>query len=146
MTTLVRNKKAFHNYDIDEKFEAGLALAGTEVKSCRLRNASLDEAFGRVRNGEVWLVNAHIATYNQGNRNNHDPRRDRRLLLHKRQIRRLAQGVQAQGFTLVPLSLYLVRGKVKVEIALAKGKRKPDKRETMRRREQESEMRRMAKR
>ncbi len=146
MSELTKNRKAFFNYEIHERFEAGISLQGTEVKSCRAKNVSLDEAYARIRDGELWLENAHIATYEQGNRNNHDPRRNRRLLLRKSELRRLAQATQRRGFTIVPLSMYLKRGKVKVEVALCRGKRKPDKRETLRRQQQDEEARRAMKR
>lgn len=142
MADLVKNRKALFNYEIHERFEAGIALQGTEVKSCREKNVSLAEAYARIRNGEVWLENAHIAPYKQGNRNNHEPKRERRLLLHKREIRQLAQATQQRGYTLVPLSLYLKRGKIKVGLALCRGKRKPDKRDSMRREQQNDEVRR----
>ena len=133
MSTLSQNKKAFHDYHVLEKFEAGIALQGTEVKSCRAHNASLAEAHARVRNDEMWLCGSHIAPYAQGNRANHEPRRDRKLLLHKREVRRLKQEIEAKGMTLVPLRLYLKRGKIKLELGLCRGKATHDKREALKR-------------
>ena len=144
--TLAENRRARHEYDILERIEAGLALTGTEVKSCRMRNVSLAEAYARVRNGELWLVNCHIAPYAAGNRNNHPPRRDRKLLVHKRELRRLAQAVETRGLTLVPLRMYLTRkGLIKVEIGLCRGRKLHDKRETMKRRIHDEEARRAIK-
>jgi len=141
--TLAENRRARHDYDILEKFEAGLALTGTEVKSCRMRNVSLADAYAKVRNGELWLVNAHVAPYGGGNRYNHPPRRDRKLLLHKREIRRLAQAIETRGLTLVPLRLYLTKkGLIKVELGLCRGRKLHDKREVMKRKIHEEEARR----
>ncbi|MFW5997107.1 MAG: SsrA-binding protein SmpB [Verrucomicrobiota bacterium] len=133
MTVLAKNRKAFHDYEIIERYEAGIELLGTEVKSCRARSISLADAHVRIRNGEAWLYGVHIAPYNQGNRFNHEPRRTRKLLLHKRELRKLAQSTQAKGLTIIPLSFLLRRGIVKVEIALCRGKAKHDKREEMKR-------------
>lgn len=142
MTTLAQNKKARRDYEVIEKYEAGIALRGTEVKSCRGRNISLADAHARVGRGELWLVGVHIAQYEQGNRNNHPPRRERKLLMHRREIRRLAQAIEAKGLTLVPLRFYLVRGKVKVELGLCRGKHVHDKREDMKKRIHDREARR----
>ena len=142
MTTLAKNRKAYHEYEILEKFEAGIELVGTEVKSCRARNISLADAHARVEDGEVWLQGVHIAPFAQGNRSNHDPRRSRKLLLHKREIRKLHQATQAKGMTLVPLRFYLKHRRVKVEIGIGRGKSKHDKRETMKRKTFEEEARR----
>lgn len=125
-----------------DTFEAGIVLLGPEVKSLRAGRANLSDAYGTVRRGEVFLVNAHISPYAQAGRENPDPRRERKLLLHRAEIRRLVGRVAERGLTLVPLSLYFRDGKAKVELAVARGKRKYDKRETIRRREQELEMRR----
>jgi len=142
MPPIVQNRKARHDYHVIETFEAGIALVGTEVKSCRARDVALVDSHVRVRKGELWLVGAHIAEYKAGNRNNHEPRRDRKLLLHKREIARLAQAVEAKGLTLVPLSFYFTRQKVKVQLALCRGKRDHDKRDAMKERMHEREARR----
>lgn len=126
--SLAENRKARHDYFIEETFEAGVVLTGTEVKSCRLGRANLQDSFAEVRNGEVFLQNVHISPYEQGNRFNHEPRRERKLLLHKLEIVRLIGKVREKGFTLVPLRLYLKNGKIKVELALARGKKSYDKR------------------
>ena len=140
---LVNNRKARHDYHIVETFEAGIALQGTEVKSCRARQISLQEGFISIDDGEAWLQNTHIAQYEQGNRNNHSPLRKRKLLLHKREIIKLARSVDQKGMTLVPLSLYLKKGKVKVKIGLCKGKDKADKRDTIKKREENIRINRM---
>jgi SsrA-binding protein len=140
-TTAARNKRARHDYHILETWEAGVVLSGTEVKSLRQGKANLTDAYATVRNGEVYLLNLHISPYEQGNQFNHDPTRTRKLLLHKREIRRLIGGVERQGLTLVPLELFFnARGKAKVTLALAKGKKLHDKRADERRREDEREM------
>lgn len=145
MTILAKNRKAFHDYEILERYEAGIELLGTEVKSCRARSISLADAHVRIRNGEAWLYGVHIAQYTQGNRFNHEPRRTRKLLLHKRELRKLAQSTQNKGLTIIPLSFFLRRNLVKVEIALCRGKAQHDKREDMKRkihqRESEEAMR-----
>jgi SsrA-binding protein len=125
---IAENRRARHDYHLVERYEAGLALTGTEVKSLRQGQASLQRAFGDVRGGEVWLVGAHIPEYSQGNIANHDPDRDRKLLLHKREISSLIGKVRERGFTLVPTRLYWKDGRAKVEIALARGKEARDKR------------------
>jgi SsrA-binding protein len=142
MTTLATNKKAFHDYEILEKLEAGIELQGTEVKSCRERNISLADAHARVVDGELWLTGVHIAPYKQGNRANHDPRRDRRLLVHRREIRRLKQELEAKGMTLVPLRIYLKKSRIKVELGVGRGKAQHDKRETLKRKMHDREARR----
>lgn len=134
---IAENRKARHDYHIEETIEAGIALQGTEVKSLRLGRVNLRDSFARVRNGEVFLHGVHISPYEQGNRFNHDPLRVRKLLLHKREIRRLAAKVQEQGYTLVPTKLYFKNGKCKVELALAKGKKLYDKRDSIAKREAE---------
>ena len=139
---LVKNRKAFHDYQILEAFEAGIELRGTEVKSCRERNISLADTYVKIQEGEAFLLNVHIAPYEHGNRFNHDPRRERRLLMHKREVRKLYQQTREKGCTIVPLKLYLKHGRVKVEIAIAKGKTKGDKRDDMKRRDDEKMMRR----
>lgn len=137
--TLAQNKKARHDYAVLDTLEAGIALTGTEVKSCRARNVSLAESYARLFGGELYLVGAHIAQYEGGNRNNHEPRRDRKLLMHKREIRKLVQQLEAKGLTLVPLRLYLKRQKIKVELGLCRGKNVHDKREALKRKTHEQE-------
>jgi SsrA-binding protein len=144
-TTVARNKRARHDYHILETWEAGVVLSGTEVKSLRQGKANLTDSYATVRDGEVFLLNLHISPYEQGNQFNHDPTRTRKLLLHRKEIRRLIGGVERQGLTLVPLELFFnPRGKAKVTLALAKGKKQHDKRADERRREDEREMARAA--
>jgi SsrA-binding protein len=144
-TTVARNKRARHDYHILETWEAGVVLSGTEVKSLRQGKANLTDAYATVRDGEVFLLNLHISPYEQGNQFNHDPTRTRKLLLHRKEIRRLIGGVERQGLTLVPLELFFnPRGKAKVTLALAKGKKQHDKRADEKRREDEREMARAA--
>ena len=138
---IARNKRARHEYHILETWEAGLALTGTEVKALRAGKANLTDAFGVVKDGEVYLLNLHISPYEQGNIFNHDPTRTRKLLLHRREIRRMIGAVERQGLTLVPLELYFRRGRAKVALALAKGKQAHDKREAIRARESDREAR-----
>lgn len=128
---VIRNKKARFNFHIDETVEAGISLLGSEVKSLRDGRANLDEAFARVRDGEVYLLNMHIGPYEQA-REQHEPRRTRKLLLHRREIDRVLLRALARGSTLVPLKVYWKRGKAKVELAVARGKRQFDKREDIR--------------
>ena len=139
---ICQNKKARHNYSIEDTYEAGIALVGTEVKSLREGRANLGDSYGRIKNGEVFLVDAHISPYSHANRFNHDPLRTRKLLLHKKEIRRLIGKVQEKGFTLIPLRLYFSNGKAKVELGLAKGKKLFDKRETLKRKTMERDMER----
>ena len=122
------NRKARHEYTILQTIEAGLVLVGTEVKSLRQGKANLVDGYAKIENGELWLVNANISEYTQGNINNHDPRRERKLLLNKSEIRKLIGKTREKGLTLIPLRLYFKNGKVKVELALAKGKKVYDKR------------------
>lgn len=129
------NRKARHDYFIEDTMEAGIVLVGTEVKSLRLGRVNLRDSFARIENGEVFLHGLHISPYEQGNRFNHDPLRPRKLLLHKREIRRLIGKTKEEGYTLVPTRLYFSRGKCKVELALAKGKKLHDKRESIARRD-----------
>lgn len=129
--TEVRNAKALRDYFVDERFEAGIALKGTEVKSIRAGKAQISDAFGRVEQGELWMHNAHIEQYAFGNINNHDARRIRKLLLHAHQIRKIAQALNAGGRALVPLRMYFKEALVKVEVALCTGKKLFDKRETL---------------
>jgi len=136
------NRKARFEYEILDTYEAGLSLVGPEVKSLRAGRASLSDAYAVVRRGEVFLVNAHISPYAEAGRENPDPKRERKLLLHRAEIARLSGDVAERGFTLVPLSLYFKDGRAKVELALARGKKRWDKRETVRRREEEREVQR----
>ena len=135
------NRKAFHDYHILETFEAGIALLGTEVKGIREGQANLRDSFARVDRGEVWLYNVHINPYSHRGYVDHDPKRKRRLLLHKHEIRKLIGKTVEKGLTLVPTKMYFKNGKVKVALALAKGKEAHDKRETLRRREVDRETR-----
>ena len=132
---IAENRKARFNYEIGEVFEAGIALTGTEVKSLRQGRATIAESYADARRGEIWLVNANIPEYLQGGRFNHAPKRARKLLLHRRQINKLAGAVEREGMTLVPLKLYFnEKGRAKVELALARGKKLYDKRETEKKR------------
>jgi len=127
--TIALNRKARHNYTITDTFEAGLVLTGTEIKSVRAGNVNLSDAYARIEKGEAWLFNAHIAPFEQGNRYNHEPRRDRKLLLHRGEIDQLMGRAAAKGLTVVPLRLYITsKGRAKVELALAKGKQLHDRR------------------
>ena len=137
-----QNKKARHNYSIEDTYEAGIALVGTEVKSLREGRANLGDSYGKIKDGEVFLVDAHISPYSHANRFNHDPLRTRKLLLHKKEVRRLIGKVQEKGFTLIPLRLYFSNGRAKVELALGKGKKLFDKRETLKRKTMERDMER----
>ncbi len=132
---IATNRKARHQYHLDDTFEAGLVLMGTEIKSIRAGNVSLREGFVQFEGGEAWLVNVHIAQYDPASRQNHEPRRRRKLLLHRRQIDRLRSRVQERGYTVVPTRLYLKDGRAKVEIALARGKKLFDKRQTIAKRD-----------
>ena len=125
---IARNRRARHEYHIEEVYEAGLVLTGTEVKSLRAGRASLTDGFGQISDHEVWLHNVHIPEYTQGTWTNHEPRRTRKLLMHRREIDKLASETTERGLTLVPLALYFKDGKAKVELALARGKRSYDKR------------------
>ncbi|MXO73857.1 SsrA-binding protein SmpB [Altererythrobacter aerius] len=130
--TVAENRRARFDYFIEDKFEAGLMLTGTEVKALRAGEASIAESFAEVRGGEVWLVNANVPEFSHGNRFNHEPRRPRKLLLNAREIDKLTGAVERKGMTLVPLSIYFnSRGRAKVELALAKGKQAQDKRQTI---------------
>lgn len=128
---IAQNRKARYNYEILDTYEAGLVLTGTEVKSLRAGRASLTEGYAEVRDGEVWLRNVHIPEYDQGSWTNHEPRRSRKLLLHRDEIARLIGKTQEKGLTLIPLSLYFKDGYAKVELALARGKKVHDKRRTI---------------
>jgi SsrA-binding protein len=139
------NRKARHSYSIESTFEAGLVLVGTEVKSLREGKANLKDSYGRFKGGELYLVNAHISEYRFGNRGNHDPIRDRKLLLKKRELRKLIGKVSEKGKTLVPLKLYFKGGIAKVEMAVASGKKLFDKREDLKKRDANREMARAIK-
>ncbi len=141
MRLIAKNKKAFFNYEIIESFEAGISLVGSEVKSIREGRISLKESYAEIKKGEVFLVNCHISPYDAANRFNHDPLRERKLLLHHREIKRLTGKIKERGLTLVPTKVLINdKGKVKVEIALAKGKRAYQKREAIRERDRDREM------
>lgn len=134
--TVAENRRARFDFYIEDKFEAGIALSGTEVKALRAGEASIAESYAEVRDGQVWLINANIPEYSHGNRLNHEPRRPRKLLLHEREIEKLFGAVERKGMTLVPLSIYFNRtGRAKVELALAKGKQAQDKRATIKERD-----------
>ena len=137
------NRKARHDYHIDQVVEAGLVLTGSEVKSLREGKANLSDAYGIVRNGEIFLLNLHISPYERASYNNHEPTRTRKLLLHKREIRRLIGAVERQGLTLVPLELYFKRGVAKVAMALGKGKKLHDKRDAEKQRDADREIARV---
>jgi SsrA-binding protein len=137
------NRKARHDYFIDETYEAGIVLTGTEIKSVRAGRVNLRDSYVQVKNGELWLIDTHIAPYKQAGRSSHEPKRPRKLLMHCREISRLQGKVQERGYTLIPLRLYLKDNKwAKVEIALARGKKLYDKRQTIRERDAQREMER----
>ncbi len=142
--TVCQNRKARHDYHILEKFEAGLVLQGTEVKSLRDGRANLQDSFARISNSELWLENMHISPYEQAGQFNHEPKRARKLLMHKREIMRLLGKTQQKGLALIPLRVYFRSGKAKVELALARGKKEYDKREDIKKREAEREIARLA--
>jgi SsrA-binding protein len=137
---IARNKRARHDYHILDTWETGIVLSGTEVKALRQGKATLTDAYGNVRDGEIYLLNLHIGQYEQGNVFNHEPTRTRKLLMHRSEIRRLIGSVEREGLTLVPLDLHFKDGRVKVSLALAKGKKLHDKREDLKRRDDEREM------
>jgi SsrA-binding protein len=139
-TILASNRRALHEYFVLERVEAGIALRGTEVKSVRAGLVQLQDAFVEFRNGEAFLVGAHVSPYSHGNRENHEPERGRKLLLHRREIDRLYGKSQAKGHTVVPLSMYRSGNRIKVEIALVQGKKQHDKRQAVREREMDREM------
>lgn len=143
--TVAVNRRARHEYAVEETLEAGIALTGTEIKSIRAGRVNLAEAYARIERGEAWLIGAHIAPYEQGNRNNHEPTRTRKLLLHRDQISELVGRTQAKGFTLVPLKLYIRNGMAKLEIGVAKGKKEHDKRRSIAERDARRELERSTK-
>jgi SsrA-binding protein len=138
---LAANRAAFHNYHISDKYEAGIALTGTEVKSVMGGRVQLKESYVAVRDGEAWLFNAHISPYSHGNRENHEPLRTRKLLLHRKEIGRLEEASVKDGMTLVPTRVYMRNGRIKLEVGVARGKKLYDKRETEMRRTVERETR-----
>lgn len=142
MKLIAKNKKAYFNYELLESYEAGISLLGSEVKSIREGRISLKESYAEVRDGEVYLLSCHISPYEPANRLNHDPLRERKLLLHHREIKRLTGKIKERGFTLVPVQVRINdRGKVKIELALARGKKTHQKREVIRERDRDREMR-----
>jgi len=140
LKVLAKNRAASYAYQLFQRFEAGIALRGTEVKSARQGKVNLKDAYARVENNEIFLMNVHISPYTEGNRENHEPMRPRKLLLHAREIRKIGRETIATALTIVPTRMYLKNGRIKVELALARGKKLFDKRETSRRREVEKEM------
>lgn len=143
---LVSNRKARHNFEIIDTFEAGIVLTGTEVKSLRDNGGSLQEAYIRVKSGEIWLLKCHIAHWKYGNVHNHEETRERKLLMHKKEIQRLKTATQEKGLTIVPLSFYLKGGKVKVKLATARGKSHLDKRKTLKEKDEKRRMQQAIKR
>lgn len=142
----IKNRSAYHEYFIDAKYEAGMVLLGTEVKSIRNGKVSFNDAYCLLHKGEVWLKSMHIAEYSHGNINNHDPVRDRKLLLQKREIRKIESKLKEKGYTLIPLRIYFnEKSLVKIEIGLAKGKKLHDKRESIKQKDTEREMKRYIK-
>lgn len=141
-----QNKKAYHNYEILETFEAGMVLLGTEVKSLREGRANLKDSYARVKKGEIYLYGLHISPYTHASYDNHEAERVRKLLLHRYEIKRLLGKTQERGFSLIPLKVYFKEGKAKVELALARGKKLYDKRETLKRKQEAREMERLRKR
>jgi SsrA-binding protein len=143
--TVATNRKAYHDYFVEETYEAGIALTGTEIKSIRAGRVNLRDSYAQVKSGEIWLQNAHVSPYEHGNRANHDPKRPRRLLMHKREILRLQASVQERGYTLIPLRVYLKDNRAKIEIGLARGKKLYDKRATIAQRDSDRAIRRALK-
>ena len=142
----IKNRSAYFEYFIDDKYDAGIVLTGTEVKSLREGKANLNDSYCYVNKGEVWIKNLHIAEYSHGSANNHDPVRERKLLLRKREIRKIASGLKEKGYTLIPLRIYFSEKKLaKIEVGLGKGKKVYDKRETIKQRDTDREMKRWLK-
>jgi SsrA-binding protein len=142
---IAQNKKAYHDFEIGEKFEAGIVLLGTEVKSLREGRANLKDSYARVKRDEVFLHGLHISPYTHASFDNHDPERVRKLLLHRTEIKKLTGKTQERGFSIVPLKVYFKAGRAKIEIALAKGKREYDKRESLKKKEESRELDRLRK-
>lgn len=140
--TFATNRKARHDFQILETYEAGLVLRGSEIKSIRAGQVSIREAYVKIENGEAWLINAHIATYDPASRENHDPLRPRKLLLHKKEIRKLFDDVRIKGVTVIPLQIYQEKGRAKIQIGVAKAKKLYDKRQDIARRDVERDLRR----
>ena len=138
--TVTNNKKAFHDYLIEETLEAGIVLTGTEIKSVRRGMVNIRDAYAKPQEGELWLLNSHIAQYKEGNRYNHQPTRPRKLLLHQKELRILFSAVEKKGLTLVPLKMYIKNGRAKIELGVAKGKKLHDKRKSIIKRETDREM------
>ncbi|MFP3125170.1 SsrA-binding protein SmpB [Ectobacillus funiculus] len=139
---IAQNKKAFHDYFIEDTYDAGIVLQGTEIKSIRAGKINLKDAYARIQNGEIWVFGMHISPYEQGNRYNHDPLRTRKLLLHRREIEKLIGYTKETGNTIVPLKLYLQNGFAKIQLGLAKGKKNYDKREDLKKKEAKREIER----
>ncbi len=133
---LARNRRAFYDYSVEENLECGIVLQGTEVKSLRGGKFSFSDSYARIRDDELWLIGLHISEYTHGNINNHDPLRDRKLLIHRQELKRLKRKVDERGFTLIPLRIYLKGGRVKVELGVCRGKKSYDKRESIKERDQ----------
>lgn len=144
-TPTIKNRKARHEFHVEETYEAGISLEGTEVKSLRNGKASLSEAFAYLKQGEVWLRDMYIKPYKHGSHSNHDPRRERKLLLHKREIREMDKAINKKGYTLAPLKLYFKKGYAKVLIGIAKGKQKHDKRQDIKERDMKRDLERQYK-
>jgi SsrA-binding protein len=140
--TIATNRKAYHDYLIEDTFEAGIVLQGSEMKSLRAGQVNLRDSYAAVREGELWLLNVHISPYQQASYQNHDPRRDRKLLMHRREINRLAGKLQEKGLTLIPLQIYLKNGRAKIQLGLGRGKKVYDKRQTLRQRDDQRQMER----
>ena len=143
---VAKNKKARFNYELGDRFEAGMMLTGTEVKSLRMGKANLTDSYAKLKDGEAWLMSCHISAYPFAYYDNHDPERPRKLLLHRRELRKLETKLGEQGYSLIPLAIYFKNGKAKVELALAKGKKLHDKRHAIKAREQNREMERAMRR
>ena len=137
-----RNRRAFHEYEVSDRLECGLVLTGTEVKSLRVGQASIEEAYGRIDGDELWLINCDIPEYAMGNQMNHKPRRSRKLLVHRREIANFAGKASVKGFTLIPLRLYFKEGRAKLELAVCRGKQLHDKRQDMKKKDADREIRR----
>ncbi|TVR29864.1 MAG: SsrA-binding protein SmpB [Spirochaetaceae bacterium] len=133
---LARNRRAFYDYSVEENLECGIVLQGTEVKSLRGGKFSFSDSYARIRDEELWLIGLHISEYTHGNINNHDPLRDRKLLIHRQELKRLKRKVEERGFTLIPLRIYLKGGRIKVELGVCRGKKSYDKRESIKERDQ----------
>lgn len=142
---LVRNRRAFHDYEILETFEAGIVLRGTEIKSLRTSDASIQEAYIKVVDNELWLIGSYIAPYKYGNVHNHEEKRDRKLLLHRYEIRKVRDATREKGQTIIPLAIYLKKGRAKVKFGIAKGKKSHDKRHSIKEKEEKRRMDRMTK-